>query len=102
MWSAGRSWTVFRGHLTMASRPRKPGGLRKVTLSPEDAMPFLKEAGVMHDGKPVSVFGYIDRAAHTRRVIARYADGWRADVRFRVDGSVAITQSLNLRLESRR
>ncbi|WP_066517686.1 hypothetical protein [Sphingobium cloacae] len=82
------------------SRPqRKRRGLRKVTLVPARALPLLREAGVLvPEGEPEIVYGYLDRSGAPRRVIARYADGWRADLRIRVDGSFSLTQSLRLKV----
>lgn len=84
----------------MPSRQRKRGGLRKVQLVPENALPLLREAGVLvPDGTPESVVGYLDRSGQPRRIIARFPDGWRADLRIRADGSFSLCQSLKLRVE---
>lgn len=82
------------------SRPqRKKRGLRKVQLVPARAIPLLKEAGVvLPDGEPEIVYGYLDHQGGPRRIIARYPDGWRADLRIRVDGSFSLTQSLKIRV----
>ncbi|MDT7533745.1 hypothetical protein OVY48_09945 [Sphingobium sp. SA2] len=74
------------------------GKLRKVQLIPANAMALLSQAGVRASaGEPHSVVGYYDPAGEPRRVVARYADGWRADLRFHVDGTYSLTQSLRMR-----
>lgn len=85
------------------ARGRKRAGVRKVTLSPECAMPLLCKAGVAIEGIPESVFGYLNCAGEIVRILARWpgAGGWRADLRFRVDGTVSLTQSICLRVEGR-
>lgn len=70
-------------------------------LVPARAIPLLKEAGVViPDGEPEIVYGYFDRQGGPRRIIARYPDGWRADLRIRVDGSFSLTQSIKIRVAS--
>ena len=72
--------------------------MRKVALVPAKAQALLEQVGVRASaGEPVAVFGYYDAAGEARRIVARYADGWRADLRFHVDGSYSLTQSLRLR-----
>lgn len=74
------------------------GKLRKVQLIPANAMALLSQAGVRASaGEPHSVVGYYDPTGEPRRVVARYADGWRADLRFHVDGTYSLTQSLRMR-----
>lgn len=78
------------------ARKRKPGGFRKVRLTVENVMPLLREAGIALDGEPETVFGYVDRAGRPCRILARWAKGWRVDLRFRADGSYSLSQSLRL------
>ena len=85
----------------MKPKQRKRRGLRKVQLVPARAIPLLREAGVvLPDGEPEIVYGYLDQSGAPRRVIARYPDGWRADLRIRIDGSFSLTQSLKIRVAS--
>jgi hypothetical protein len=86
--------TASAGLPTMAKRP----GLRRFTLDAAKAQAVLAEAGVRQSsGVPVAAFGYMDDQKRPRRIVARYADGWRADLRFHIDGTYSLTQSLRLR-----
>lgn len=72
--------------------------MRKVAIVPANAMKALEMVGVRPSARePVAVFAYYDHAGELRRIVARYADGWRADVRFHVDGTYSLTQSLRVR-----
>lgn len=73
--------------------------MRKVALVPAKAQALLDQVGVRASaGEPVAVFGYYDATDEARRIVARYADGWRADLRFHADGSYSLTQSKRLRV----
>lgn len=77
---------------------RKRAGLRRFPLDVAKAKVVLDEAGVRASaGEPETAFGYVDATGKARRMVARYADGWRADLRFHVDGTYSLTQSLRLR-----
>jgi hypothetical protein len=82
-------------------RSRAPRGkLRRVQLIPANAMPLLREAGVIsRDHDADTVMAWLSPSGEPRRIIARFPDGWRADIRIRVDGSFTMTQSLKLRVE---
>ncbi len=76
------------------------GKLRRVQLVPANVMPLLREAGVIsreHDAE--TVMGWLSPSGEPRRIVARFPDGWRADLRIRVDGSFTLTQSLKIRVE---
>jgi hypothetical protein len=83
----------------MRSRAQR-GKLRRVQLIPANAMPLLLEAGVIsRDQDAETVMAWLTASGQPRRIIARFPDGWRADIRIRVDGSFTMTQSLKLRVE---
>lgn len=84
----------------MARRQRKPSGLRKLSLVPENALPLLLEAGFRAaEGAPETAHGFMDRDGRPRRIVARWANGWRADLRFHVDGSYSLTQCIAFRVK---
>jgi len=77
---------------------RKRVALTRFPLDIARAKTVLEEAGVRAStGDPETAFGYRDGAGRPRRIVARYPDGWRADLRFHVDGTFSLTQSLRLR-----
>lgn len=77
---------------------RKRLGMTRYPLNLAKAKAVLDEAGVRASaGEPATAFGYADSAGRPRRIVARYADGWRADLRFHVDGTFSLTQSQRLR-----
>jgi hypothetical protein len=58
---------------------------------------MLRETGVIAgDGDPVEASGHRDRAGKIRRMHARYANGWRATLSFRKDGTYSVSQALKL------
>lgn len=82
----------------MRSRAQR-GKLRRVQLIPANAMPLLREAGVIsqeHDAD--TVMAWLSPSGEPRRIIARFPDGWRADIRIHIDGSFTMTQSLKLQM----
>jgi len=83
----------------MRSRAQR-GKLRRVQLIPANAMPLLREAGVISQDRDAdTVMAWLSPSGEPRRIVARFPDGWRADIRIRVDGSFSMTQSLKLKAE---
>lgn len=81
-------------------KARKRTPLRKVQLVPANAMPLLLEAGVISRDKDAdTVMAWLTASGEPRRIIARFPDGWRADLRIHVDGSFSMTQSFKLKIE---
>ncbi|MFC3442563.1 hypothetical protein ACFOKF_15415 [Sphingobium rhizovicinum] len=82
-------------------KQRKRRGLRKVIFLPDKALSLLVRAGVtLPEGEPETVYGYLDKAGQPRRVVARFAHGWRADLRICPDGRFTLRQSSNIRPEA--
>lgn len=83
---------------TMRSRAAR-GKLRRVQIIPADAMPLLREAGVISQEQDAeTVMAWLSPSGQPRRIIARFPDGWRADLRIHVDGSFSMTQSLKIKV----
>lgn len=81
-------------------RRAQRGKLRRVQLIPANAMPLLREAGVIsQDQDADTVMAWLSPSGEPRRIVARFPDGWRADLRIYVDGSFSMTQSLKLKAE---
>jgi hypothetical protein len=79
-------------------RKRKQPGLRKIVLDPQQARPLLDEAGVrIPGGDPEIVHGWVDAAGRPRRILARYAGGWRAEIRMYLDGTFSLSQSIKIK-----
>lgn len=78
---------------------RKRVKLRRVQLIPANAVALLHEAGVVsRDQDPETVMAWLTPSGNPARIIARFPDGWRADLRIRTDGSFSLTQSLKLQV----
>lgn len=78
---------------------RKRGKLRRVKLVPANAVALLQAAGVVsRDQDPDTVMAWLTPSDNPARIIARFPDGWRADLRIRTDGSFRLIQSLNLKV----
>lgn len=57
----------------------------------------LRECGqVGGDGDPVEAFAHFDSAGRLRRIHARYANGWRATLVIRIDGSWSLSQAIKI------
>lgn len=57
----------------------------------------LRETGMIAgDGEPVEAHAHFDAQRRLRRIHARYANGWRATLNIRVDGSYSLSQALKL------
>jgi hypothetical protein len=85
-----------------ASSPRQRGnrGWRKIPVNEAD-MPkvaaLLREAGpIAGDGDPTAAHAHYDPQGRVRRVHATYANGWRATLVLRVDGSFSLSQAIKL------
>lgn len=84
-----------------ASSPAKRGrGWRRVDVT-SDNMPMvaqkLREAGsVGGEGEPAAAHAHFDRQGRLRRIHATYANGWRATLTLRTDGSYSLSQALKL------
>lgn len=80
--------------------PVKRGGWRRVDVT-GDNMPMvaekLRDAGsVGGEGEPTAAHAHFDRQGRLRRIHATYANGWRATLTLRVDGSYSLSQALKL------
>ncbi len=76
--------------------PRKRAGLRKLTLIPADMMPLLRSAGfIASDVDADVVWGYFDRSGQPRRILAKFPNNVRADLRINCDGSFSLSQSIS-------
>lgn len=84
-----------------ASTPSKrKGGWRRVDVT-ADNMPMvaekLREAGsVGGEGQPTAAHAHFDRQGRLRRIHATYANGWRATLTLRTDGSYSLSQALKM------
>lgn len=57
----------------------------------------LRETGVIAgDGDPVEAHAHFDAQRRLRRIHARYANGWRATLTIRVDGSYSLSQAIRM------
>lgn len=86
--------------MTARSSTQRGGQWRRVDVTAEK-MPhvakLLREAGsVVGEGEPITAHAHYDRHGRVRRVHARYANGWRATLTFRSDGSYSLSQALKL------
>lgn len=79
---------------------KRGGGWRRVDVT-ADNMPMvaekLRDAGsVGGDGAPTAAHAHFDRQGRLRRIHATYANGWRATLTLRTDGSYSLSQALKL------
>lgn len=73
------------------------GPLTKVAVTPTPAMLAELEEFVFFAQRPnagdPSVDGYYDRRGKLRRIVARYADGWRAQINIDAKGYVTSSRA---------
>lgn len=80
------------------------GPLTKVAVTPTPNMlaeleEFVFFAKRPEEGDP-SVFGYYDRRGKLRRIVARYPDGWRAQINLDPNGYVTSSRaSISLKVK---
>jgi len=81
------------------------GKLTKVEINPTAAVlaeleEFVFFAQRSEVGDP-TLTGYYDRRGKLRRIVARYPDGWRAQINIDADGYVTCTRA-NISLKTKR
>ena len=85
-----------------ASSPRKRGnrGWFKSIVPDADMAKvgaLLRDAGpIAGDGDPTHAHAHYDPQGRVRRVHATYANGWRATLVLRVDGSFSLSQAIKM------
>ncbi|WIA55467.1 hypothetical protein N6H05_01860 [Sphingobium sp. WTD-1] len=91
-----------------ASSPRKRGNRawQKVVVAPGEDMTMvadkLRECGQRGgDGEPIEAHALFDAQSRLRRIHARYANGWRATLVVRVDGSYSLSQAIKIVSQAR-
>ncbi|MFZ5746351.1 MAG: hypothetical protein ACOY45_01695 [Pseudomonadota bacterium] len=78
-------------------RARTGSAWHRVALPVDRAGAVLRSAGFcLSNDDPVEAYGHCDRQGRWRRVHARYADGWRATLVFRLDGSGSLSYSIKM------
>lgn len=81
------------------------GPLTKIEVTPTRAMLAELEEFVFFAQRPEAsnpaVTGYYDRRGKSRRIVARYSDGWRAQINIDRNGYVAST-SASMSLKTKR
>lgn len=83
-----------------AASPRRRGlrGWRRVDYAAEMIALVgeqLRECGSLGgDGDPVAAHGFYDNQGRLRRLHATYANGWRATLVVRTDGSWSLSQAI--------
>jgi len=87
----------------VSARASTKRGWRRSEADPAKVGPILRMAGTIpSDGDPVDAWAHFDRQGRPRRIHARYADGWRATLSFRLDGTCSLSLALKLRIEGGR
>ncbi|MFB0874560.1 MULTISPECIES: hypothetical protein [unclassified Sphingobium] len=85
-----------------AASPQRRGNRawQKVAVSAENMAMVadqLRACGQLAgDGDPIEAFAHFDNGRRLRRIHARYANGWRATLVIRVDGSWSLSQAIKL------
>lgn len=85
-----------------ASSPRRRGnrGWSKVAVAPDNMAMVaeqLRQCGSFGgEGEPVEAHAHFDTQNRLRRIHASYANGWRATLVIRVDGSYSLSQAIKL------
>lgn len=83
-----------------APRSRGNSAWRKITFTSDDLSKvgeLLRETSVIAgEGDPISAHGHYDTQGRPRRIHARYANGWRATLVMRLDGTYSISQAIKL------
>ena len=78
--------------------------LSKVEVTPTPAMLAELEEGVFFAQRPAApdpaVIGYYDRRGKLRRIVARYSDGWKAQINIDANGYVT-SSSANISLQAK-